>query len=90
MKDTAISVTHAARNFADCVNRVHYQQVTYVLLRNGLPYARLVPENSKSCTAKRLAEILSDGLLSVAEAKTWHRDMRTAHKTLKSQADKWR
>ena len=34
MKETPISVTDAARNFADCVNRVHYQNVTFVLLKN--------------------------------------------------------
>ena len=28
-----ISVTEAARNFADCVNRAHYQNVTFVLLK---------------------------------------------------------
>src|SRR5580658_1737903 len=34
MRKKAISVTEAARNFADCVNRAHYQNVTFVLLRN--------------------------------------------------------
>ncbi|MGC9260437.1 MAG: hypothetical protein ACP5I8_10255 [Phycisphaerae bacterium] len=90
MKDTTISVTQAARNFADCVNRVHYQQVTYVLLKNGLPYARLSPENAKLCSATHLAEILSGELLSTTEAKRWHRDRQAAHKALRSQADKWR
>ena len=37
MKKTNISVTEAARNFADCVNRAHYQNVTFVLLKNGEP-----------------------------------------------------
>ena len=35
MRKTTISVTEAARNFADCVNRAHYQNVTFVLLKNG-------------------------------------------------------
>jgi hypothetical protein len=39
MKKTSITVTEAARNFADCVNRVHYQNVTFVLLKNGEPFA---------------------------------------------------
>ena len=43
MKTTPISVTEAARNFADCVNRVRYQNMTFVLLKNGTPVARLVP-----------------------------------------------
>jgi len=40
MTKTRISVTEAARNFADCVNRAHYQNATFVLLRNGEPVAR--------------------------------------------------
>ena len=36
MKAKTITVTEAARNFADCVNRAHYQQVTFVLLKNGV------------------------------------------------------
>jgi hypothetical protein len=35
MKPTPISVTEAARNFADCVNRVRYQNMTFVLHKNA-------------------------------------------------------
>ena len=35
MKETTITVTEAARNFADCVNRAHYQNTTFVLLKNA-------------------------------------------------------
>ncbi len=40
MSETIITVTEAARNFADCVNRSHYQKTTFVLLKNGVPFAR--------------------------------------------------
>jgi len=59
MKKTAVSVTEAARNFADCVNRVHYQNVTFVLLKNGVPVAQLGPEEEKECTGSDLAKALS-------------------------------
>jgi antitoxin (DNA-binding transcriptional repressor) of toxin-antitoxin stability system len=49
VKKTVISVTEAARNFADCTNRVHYQNVSYLLLKNGSPVARLVPADEKTC-----------------------------------------
>lgn len=58
MKTTVISVTEASRNFAECVNRVRYQNTTFVLLKNGTPVARLVPEQKKSCTGRELAEAL--------------------------------
>jgi len=33
MKDTAISVTGSLGNFAHCVNRVHYQNRSFVLVK---------------------------------------------------------
>lgn len=90
MKKTTITVTEAARNFADCVNRAHYQNVTFVLLKNGVPVARLVPDNEKVCTGRVLAEALSKTGLTSEGAKTWRHDLQIARKTLKGPTDKWR
>lgn len=90
MKTTTISVTEAARNFADCVNRAHYQNVTFVLLKNGVPVARLVPDGEKVCTGRDLAEALRGARLSEEEAKAWRRDLQSGHKILKPPVDKWR
>jgi antitoxin (DNA-binding transcriptional repressor) of toxin-antitoxin stability system len=89
MRKTTISVTDAARNFADCVNRAHYQNVTFVLLKNGSPVARLVPDNEKICAGRDLAGALAKIELAEDEATAWHRDLQTARKTLKTPADKW-
>jgi antitoxin (DNA-binding transcriptional repressor) of toxin-antitoxin stability system len=83
MKKTSITVIEAARNFADCVNRVHCQNVSYVLVKNGEPFARLVPDGEKVCTGRDLAESLSKTNLPENEARTWHRDLRTARRRLK-------
>lgn len=90
MKKTSISVTEAARNFADCVNRVHYQNVTFVLLRNGSPVARLVPERKKAGSVRELAAALRRFDLSPEEARAWNRDLRAARRILKPPVDKWR
>jgi antitoxin (DNA-binding transcriptional repressor) of toxin-antitoxin stability system len=90
MKKTVISVTEAARNFADCVNRAHYQNVTFVLLKNGSPVARLVPDDEKVCVGRELAEALAKTQLPEDEARAWHRDLQAARKTLKAPADRWR
>jgi prevent-host-death family protein len=90
MKTTPISVTEAARNFADCVNRVRYQNVSFVLLKNGTPVARLVPEQKRSCTGRELAAALRKVDLSESEARAWHRDLMAARKALKPPKDKWR
>jgi antitoxin (DNA-binding transcriptional repressor) of toxin-antitoxin stability system len=90
MRKRTISVTEAARHFADCVNRAHYQNITFVLLKNGSPVARLAPDHEKACTGRDLAEVLAKTKLSDDEAKAWRRDLQTARKTLKAPAEKWR
>jgi antitoxin (DNA-binding transcriptional repressor) of toxin-antitoxin stability system len=90
MKKTSITVTEASRNFADCVNRAHYQNVTFVLLKNGEPVARLVPDNERVCVGRDLAEALAKNDLPENEARAWHRDLEAARKNLKAPADKWR
>jgi prevent-host-death family protein len=90
MKDTAISVTEASRNFAHCVNRVHYQNRSFVLVKNGKALARIIPQTEKVCTGKDLAETVGKIGLSPADALAWHKDMAKARKILKPAEDKWR
>ena len=101
MKKRFISVTEAARNFADCVNRAHYQNVTFVLLKNGTAFARLVPDGmpdnvpndlpdkARVCFGRDLAEALVKAELPEETAKAWRRDLRAARQNLKRPADKW-
>jgi antitoxin (DNA-binding transcriptional repressor) of toxin-antitoxin stability system len=90
VKTTPISVTDAARNFADCVNRVRYQNMSFVLLKNGTAVARLVPEKEKVCLGRDLAKVLREVDLPTDEAIAWNRDLKKARKSLKPQPDKWR
>jgi antitoxin (DNA-binding transcriptional repressor) of toxin-antitoxin stability system len=90
VRRTIITVTEAARNFADCVNRAHYQNVTFVLLKNGSPVARLVPDGERVCVGSDLAQALADVALAKDEARAWRRDIQTARKTVEPPADKWR
>jgi antitoxin (DNA-binding transcriptional repressor) of toxin-antitoxin stability system len=90
VKLTTISVTDAARNFADCLNRAHYQNVTFVLLKNGAPYARLVPDGQKVCTGRELTQALSTSDLPKNEALAWRRDVIESRKNLKAPKNRWR
>ena len=90
LKTTSISVTEAARNFADCVNRAHYQNVSFILLKNGVPVARLVPDNPKICLGRDLVEVLRRNELPPEEARTWARDLQAARKKRKPPVDRWR
>jgi prevent-host-death family protein len=93
MSEKAISVTEASRNFADCVNRAHYQGVTYILHKNGVPVARIVPEARKPRTGREIAAALREGLKDVhlgeEEASAFLHDMEEARKALLPQVDKW-
>jgi antitoxin (DNA-binding transcriptional repressor) of toxin-antitoxin stability system len=89
MKETAISVTEAARNFADCVNRVRYQNVSFILLKNGKPVARLSPETEKVCTGRELAEALAKVELTPSEARAWYKDISAARAKLSPPKNKW-
>lgn len=90
MKKRMISVTNAARNFADCVNRAHYQNVTFVLIKNGSPVARLMPEGDRFCSGRDLAEALGNARLPDEEASSWLHDLRAARKRIKTPAAKWK
>jgi antitoxin (DNA-binding transcriptional repressor) of toxin-antitoxin stability system len=93
MREKAISVTEAARNFADCVNRAHYQGMTFVLYKNGAPVARIVPEKRKPRTGREIAEALRVALkdvhLSEEEATAWLLDLEEARKSLLPAINKW-
>ena len=90
MRRIAITVTEAARSFADCIHRVRYQDVTFVLLKNGAPVAQLVPNKEKVCSGRDLAAVLSTARLTDRESKAWRRDLQASRKTLKDPKDKWK
>lgn len=87
MKKAAITVTEAARNFADCVNRAHYQDTSFVLLKNGKPFTRLVPMSERVCTGRDLAEAMDKVGLSADEARAWHKHLAVAPRRLTAPRD---
>jgi prevent-host-death family protein len=93
MGTKAITVTEAARNFADCVNRVRYQGTTFVLHKNGVPVARIVPEERKPRTGREIAAALRVALKDVhlgeEEATVWLHDLEESRKNLIPAVDKW-
>ena len=74
MKVENISVTEAARNFADCVNRARYQGTTFVLHKGGKPVATLKPVAEKSCTTAELADLLERVEITAEEAAVRKKD----------------
>jgi antitoxin (DNA-binding transcriptional repressor) of toxin-antitoxin stability system len=93
MIEKAISVTEAARNFADCINRVHYQGASFVLEKNGVAVARIVPDDRKSITGEDLATTIRTALKDVHlgedEATAWLHDLEEAHRAMQPAVHKW-
>jgi prevent-host-death family protein len=90
MSEHSISVTEAARNFSDCINRARYQGTTFVLLKNGVPVARIVPYiKEKDSTGRAIAEALAKVRLTDEEFADWRRDLEEARKILIPPVDKW-
>jgi antitoxin (DNA-binding transcriptional repressor) of toxin-antitoxin stability system len=89
MREKAITVTEAARNFADCVNRAHYQGMTFILHKNGVPVARIVPEDEKESTGRSIAAALATVRLTQEESSAWLRDLEDGRRSLIPQKDKW-
>ena len=89
MKETTITVTEAARNFSDCVNRAHYQNTSFLLMKNGRPFARIEPDSEKRCTGQHLADALASAEMSVEEARAWHGELQNARETRPIPTDKW-
>lgn len=52
MADRDMTVTEAARHFADLVNRTYYRGETTVLIRSGEPVAMVVPVGGVSVTGR--------------------------------------
>ena len=70
MKELVISVTQAARRFSDCVNRVRYQGASFLLEKNGVPVARVVPvEATSGAGLERLAVALCEARNEMPEGE---------------------
>jgi antitoxin (DNA-binding transcriptional repressor) of toxin-antitoxin stability system len=90
MKRLSISVTEAARNFADCVNRARYQDVTFVLHKNGAPVAQITPSSEKVCLGRDLAATLAKVRLTDGDSRSWRRDLQASRESLNKPENKWK
>lgn len=58
--ETTLTVTEAARNFSDVINRTYYRGESIVLTRGGKRVARIVPTVPKPITGSELATMWDD------------------------------
>ena len=86
----SMSVTDAARRFADVVNRAFYRHETTVLLKNGVPVAFVAPMAPTGIPAAELAHrwaLLPR--LAPADAAAFGDDIGAARAALAPPVDPW-
>jgi antitoxin (DNA-binding transcriptional repressor) of toxin-antitoxin stability system len=85
-----VSVTEAARNFADIVNRAYYRGETTVLMRNGTAVAHIAPAAPIGLPAHEvLRRWKMRRRLDPAEAEAFARDVEEMRKSIPPLRDPW-
>jgi antitoxin (DNA-binding transcriptional repressor) of toxin-antitoxin stability system len=85
-----VSVTEAARHFADLVNRAFYRQETTVLIKNGVPVAHIAPVTPTGAPASEaLARWKLAPRLGRLEAEAMSRDIESARAALPPLRNPW-
>lgn len=90
MKETTLTVAEAGRNFARWVKRALAENMSLVVVTDGVPVARLVPEANGRCTGRMLARAVGRARLSPRAAAEWHGEWSATRSALRSPEDKWR
>jgi antitoxin (DNA-binding transcriptional repressor) of toxin-antitoxin stability system len=85
-----VTVTEAARNFADLVNRAFYRHETTVLIKNGVAVAHIGPASPTGIPASEaLARWRMRPRLTPAEAAEMDRDITTGRRALPAVRPPW-
>ncbi len=89
--ETTLTVTEAARNFADVVNRAYYRHEATTLLKNGKPVARIVPAAAVMKTGKEIAARMAGKRprLTSSEAEAFEADLREARAGMPEPVSQW-
>jgi antitoxin (DNA-binding transcriptional repressor) of toxin-antitoxin stability system len=85
-----LTVTAAAKNLAACLRQVYHQHESFELVKNGVPYAHLVPINGTSCNTHELAVDLTAVKLSLEDRRALASAVRKGRKLVKPLKNPWR
>ena len=84
-----LTVTKATKSFTDCLDRVYHLHESYELVKNGIPYAHLLPVDGAGCNTRELADDLAEAELSVEDRRAWASAVRKGRKHLKPLKNPW-
>lgn len=84
-----LSVTEAAKSFADCVNRVYSRKESFAIAKLGVPCALLVPPPVQGCSSHDLADDLAKARLNIADKRALAAAVRKGRTALKPLKNPW-
>ena len=64
-----LTVREATKRINSCLERVYRRHESFEVVKNGVPYAHLVPANGTGCTSHELAEDLAEAELTAADRR---------------------
>jgi antitoxin (DNA-binding transcriptional repressor) of toxin-antitoxin stability system len=83
-----ISVTEAARNFSDVINRVYYQGQSYLLTRGGTVVAQLTVARAPLTGSDLLRRWSERPRLDAEDAARWEDELAAARVAMESPSEK--
>ena len=84
-----LTVTEAARNLADCLDRVYLKHESFELVKHGVPVAHLVPANGTGCNTHELADDLMGAELNAEDRLALASAIRKGRKQLRLLKNPW-
>ena len=84
-----LTVSAAAKRLGSCLDRVYHDHESFELMKNGIPYARLVPVNGTACNSHQFAEDVAEADLSAGERKSLAAAVRKGRKHLQALRNPW-
>lgn len=89
--ELSLTVTEAARNLADVVNRAYYRHEATTLLKDGKPVARVVPAAAAVKTGKEIAAQMAGKRprLTPKEGEAFEADLLEARTGMREPVSAW-
>src|SRR5881296_4398501 len=84
-----LTVSEATKKLPTCLDRVYRRHESFKVVKNGIPYAHLVPANGTGCTTHEFADDLAEAELTAADRRVLASAIRRGRKQLKPLKNPW-
>lgn len=79
----------AAESFTRFLDQVHSQHESFAIVKEGVPYAYLVPAVNRTCSSHEFADDLADAKLTTEDRRAFAAAIRKGRKALKPLQNPW-